>query len=210
MKENIENFFYHYKYHVIGVIVAIILLVSLFKSCTDKKVIDLKMVYFSDKYLAAEDIDAFEKSLRENNMIEDVDGDGEKIFFMDNILYDFDIDGNTDEAILNKVLTVTYAGDHTLMLVHKYGLEDYDGSFEDISKMARDTDDVFYGPETKFVTGISVEGNEYLESHGINTENLYLAMRRRTEKDSAANKDKEFFDSAYKVMEFILSGEVPN
>lgn len=210
MKAAVENFFYHYKYHVLGGIFIVVLLLSVFKSCADKKVIDLKMVYFSDKYLATENIDAFEKSLRDNDMIKDIDGDGETQFFMDNILYDFDVDGNTDEAMLNKVLTIAYAGDHTLMLVHKYGLEDYDGSFEDLTSVVRDTDDVFYGPETKFPTGISVEGNKYLESFGIDTENLYIAMRRRNEKDKTEDKDREFFDSAYKVMDFILSEGVSN
>lgn len=210
MKENIENFFYHYKYHVIGGIVLVLLLFSLLKSCTDKQVIDLKTVYFSDKYLAQENIDAFEKSLRDNNLVADIDGDGEANFYMDNILYDFDVDGNTDEAILNKVLTVTYAGDHTLMLVHKYGLEDYDGSFEDLSSIAKNHDKVFYGPESEFPTGISVEGNEYLESFGIDTENLYISMRRRTDKDRKEDKDREYFEHAYKVMEFILSKGVSN
>ena len=74
-----------------------------------------------------------------------------------------------------------FAGQQSLMLVHQYVLEDYDGAFENIGDYAKEDDKTFTGNQ-KFVSGISVEGNKFLEDIGINTENLYVAMHVRTEK----------------------------
>ena len=210
MKEKIQHFWYYYKWHVLSAIVIGALLVSLLKSCTTREIIDLKMVYFSTRYISDEAVQGFEDSLRDQGLVKDIDGDGEAKFYLDVVLDDFEVDGNTDEATMSKIQTIVFAGDHTLMLVHQYALEDYDGCFADLSDVAGDNS-VYTSPESGFVTGISVEGNTYLEELGIDTTSLYAAMRRRTDKEAQADKNRELFDAAYDVLDFILSSnEVPN
>ncbi len=205
MKEKIDNFFYYYKTHLIVTVFITVLLVIGIRSCVDRKDIDLKVVYFSDALTASETADTMEKSFAENGLLEDVDGDGEKTFHLDSIVHDFDIDGSVDEATVNKIQATMFAGDHSLMLVHKYALEDYDGSYEDISSHAKEGDGKFISPNSGDVIGISVAGNPYLEKMGIPTDNLYVAMRLRTESEIKKGKSKNHFDHAYKVMDYILS-----
>lgn len=205
MKEKIDNFFYYYKTHLIVAVFLTVILVIGIRSCADRKVIDLKVVYFSDALTASETADTMEKSFAENGLLADIDGDGEKTFHLDSIVHDFDIDGSVDEATVNKIQATMFAGDHTLMLVHKYALEDYDGSYEDISSHAKEGDGKFISPNSGAVIGISVAGNPYLEKMGIPTDNLYVAMRLRTESEIKKGKNKNHFDHAYKVMDYILS-----
>jgi len=205
VKEKLSHFFYYYKWHVIIAICVIALFASLLKSCTDRRTIDVKMVYFGKEYISQENAQLLEESLRKEGFVNDVDGDGEETFYMDIVLDDFEVDGTVDEATMSKIQTVVYAGDHTLLLAHQYALEDYDGCFADLSDKAADGQKVFKSPENDFVTGISVEGNTYLEEMGIDTTNLYVAMRRRTEKEE--KKGIFFFlqEAAYEILDFILS-----
>lgn len=205
MKEKLSHFFYYYKWHVIIAICVIALFASLLKSCTDRRTIDVKMVYFGKEYISQENAQLLEESLRKEGFVNDVDGDGEETFYMDIVLDDFEVDGTADEATMSKIQTIVYAGDHTLLLAHQYALEDYDGCFADLSDKADDTQKVFTSEENGFVTGISVEGNRYLEEMGINTTDLYVAMRRRTDKEVSKGKNTEFFDAAYDILDFILS-----
>ena len=204
MKERLENFLYYYKGHIIAALFIVILIVIGFRSCAEKTMPDLKMVYFSTGFVKDESAAALEQDLRDNGFVKDIDADGEAQFYIDRITHDFDVNGTADEATINKIQTMIYAGDHTLVLAHRYALEDYDGCFEDISDKA-DGFDVFVSPEESFVSGISVEGNTYLESLGINTDNLYVAMRRRTQKQLEKGSDEQQFKVAYEVMDYILS-----
>ena len=204
MKKKIENFWYHYKGHTLITLLILVLVVAGFKSCKDKQEIDLHMAYMSTNPISQQSIDAVEKSLKEAELLRDLDGDGAAIFYMDTIVHNFSADSDMDQYSAQKVQTVLYAGTHTVTLAHRYALEDYDGSFEDISDYAKDGDKIFESPEEGFVSGISVEGNEYLESLGINTEDLYVAMRRRTNAEVEKNAYAKEFANGYEVMEHIL------
>jgi len=200
-----ENYWYHYKLHTIVAVFLSALLFFGVKSCTQKELIDLHMVYMSTEYITTDCIDRIEAKFKDDGLVDDIDGDGANNFYMDTVVHSFDADSDMDMASMQKMQTILYAGQHTLMLAHQYALEDYDGSFEDLTFKAKDTDKVFKSPKEDFVTGISVEGNEYLENFGINTKNMYLAMRRRTNKEVEKNQNTEYFESAYKVMDHILS-----
>ncbi len=204
MKKKIDNFWYHYKAHTLITLLILILAVAGFKSCSDKQEIDLHMAYMSTNPISQQSIDAVEKSLAEADLLKDLDGDGAAIFYMDTVVHNFNADSDMDQYAMQKVQTILYAGTHTITLAHQYALEDYDGSFEDISDYVRDGDKVFESPEEGFVSGISVEGNKYLESLGINTENLYVAMRRRTNAETEKNTYAKEFENGYEIMEYIL------
>lgn len=205
MKAFWENYWYHYKGITLAVLSALFILVVCLKSCSDKTMPDLKVVYFSDSYISQDNADIMEKDLREKKLIKDIDNDGNELFYMDIILYGFDVDAPVDEATINKIQTAMYVGDHTIVFAHKYALEDYPGSFEDISDKAGENTETFTDAETGYITGISLEGNTYLKKCGINTENLYLAMRRRTEKETKNGKTDTCYDAAYDVVDYILS-----
>lgn len=207
-KEKAENFWYHNKFGVFLVLFIIALIVLIIWSYSGKTTYDLKLVYFSNYVLPDGTSEKVEESFRENGLIQDVTEDGEANFYMESIVRTFVADEYLDEATQAKIQTVIVTGDFTLMLAHEYALTDYAQYFEDISDRVRKGDKTFVNPEEGYVSGISVEGNTYLESLGIKTDDLYVAMRRRHPKDIEKGKDKEFFDGAYKVMDYILSHNI--
>ena len=204
MKKWLENYWYHYKFHTFAGIFALVLLVVGVKSFTDRTEMDLSMVYFSDTTFSAETSDKFISSLKDLDIVKDLDADGEKYIHIEPVVHSFDIDAPLQQGSAEKLQTILYAGDHTLMLVHKYALEDYAQFFEDISDKAKDKDKTFRNPEEKYISGISVEGNAFLEDMGINTKDLYVAMRRMREKEKGNEETKKLFDQAYRVMDYIL------
>ncbi len=211
MKEKIENFWYHYKVHTIVGLLLVFCAVALLAPTSERKKPDLKMVYFSDIPIASQSKEEVNSDLTKNSVVRDINGDGEVLIYFDEIVCPFDADAQMDEVTMSKIQTVAYAGDHTLLLAHEYALEDYDGSYADISHKAKKGDKTYTGPLTKTVTGISVEGNTYLEEMGIDTSNLYVAMRLMPEKEKKKGETLENFRLAYEVMDYVLSfNEVEN
>ncbi len=204
-KKKWGNYWYKYKFHTIFALFVLILAFVGFKSCADTENIDLHMVFLSDTYASPEAEQRLEKALTDDGTLKDIDGDGVTNLYMDSLMMSFDADSNNDMTTLQKLQTIIYAGQHTLMLVHQYALEDYDGVFEDISHKADEGHKTFVSPEEKYVSGISVEGNTLLEKAGIDTDMLYVAMRRRNQKEAEKNANQEAFDMAYDVMDYILS-----
>lgn len=205
-KKRIENFFYYYKWHTVAAIFVILILLFGIKSSIDSKEPDLNILYVSDKVTAPEATNNFKKTLDENKLIKDVNEDGEKYFYFEPLVLSFDDNSNQDYALYQKLQVQMFTGVQTLMLVHQYVLEDYDGAFDNIGAYAGKDDKTFKGSE-KFVTGISVEGNRLLEDIGINTENLYVSMHIRTEKQQEKGELEKEYKLAEKVLEFILDNQ---
>ena len=107
------------------------------------------MVYLSNAIVTDESVDKIETGIIDKASLGDVDGDGKIIVFMEHIVSQFDVNAYVDEATAGKIQTVMFGGQHTLMLVHRYALEDYDGIFE-----------------TEAVISVYTKGTEYLEKLG--------------------------------------------
>lgn len=200
-----ENYWYHYKWTTFIAVFIVALIIIGIKSFTSKTNPDLYMVYLSNTIIQSDDINNIERAIAEDANLDDIDGDGKSIAYLEHLVSTFEVDGYTDSTYAQKIQTVVFGGQHTLMLVHQYALEDYDGMFENLADFTKDGEKVFKSPTEKFVSGISVEGNEYLESHGINTKDLYIALRRRTTENIAKGKEDKEFKQAHKVMKYILS-----
>lgn len=201
-KKKAENFWYHYKWHLIlGVFIAILLIYAV-KSMVTKKENDLFAVYISDKSISEDTGKNFEKSLIEENLMNDVNGDGEKVFYFEPLVTTMDYDA-ADNTTMQKLQFYMLAGEQSLMLVHKYIPEDYDGAFEDISAYASSDDEVYIGNDG-YVTAICVEGNKYLESMGFDTENLYVAMHVMNDRDKDNSKRIKEYETAREIMKYIL------
>ncbi len=201
-KEKLENFFYYYKWHTIIAVIAVALIGYCVHSSLTSHEPDVYISYVSDVPVSSDTASKMEKSLAENSLMKDVNGDGVKRFLLDPTVVSMDTSDGSDYAILQKLQVNMFAGSQTLMLVHKYVVEDYDGAYEDMSAFAE------YGEtivgEENFPTAVSVAGNKYLEDMGINTENLYLAIHRRTEKDVEKGERNAEYALAYDVAKFIL------
>ncbi len=203
-KQKWENYWYHYKWVTIFGVFVVLFAIIWLESCANKTQPDLCVVYLSNSAIAQNDINKIENDLVANAVVKDIDEDGKTIARLECFVSDFQADSNDDPEVTQKRQVVISGGQYTLMLVHKYALEDYDGYFENLSDKVKDGDKTFESLSEGFACAISVEGNQYLESMGINTQNLYVAVRRRTDEDIKKKKDQEYFDLAYKTMDYIL------
>lgn len=203
-KHKWDNYWYHYKWHTLAVLFAIALIVVLVKGCTSKKEPDLYMVYMSNSQIKDENIEKIKLGFAEDGLIHDINKDGETLVVFEHIVSTFNVNDVVDESTAGKLQTVLYGNQHSLMLVHKYALEDYDGMFENLNDKVQKGDKTFKSPSESFVTGISVAGNEYLEGYGINTKDLYVAMRRRSTKEKEKENITLAFDGAYSAFDYIL------
>ncbi len=204
-KQKWSNYWYHYKWHTFGVLFVIILIAGFVMTASFKKEPDLYMVYMSNSIISEDNQEKIKSGFVKDGAVGDVDKDGEVLVYMEHIVSTFNVNDPVDEGTAAKMQTVLYGGQHHLMLVHRYALEDYEDIFEDIGDQVKDGDAVYENKTENFVSGISVEGNKYLESYGINTKDLYIALRRRTPEAIKNGEEKEHFDQAYKTMNFILS-----
>ena len=144
----------------------------------------------SDSIIADSDQDKIKSGFVTDGAVGDVDNDGKVMVYLEHIVSTFNVNDPVDEGTAGKIQTVLYGGQQHLMLVHKYALEDYEDIFEDVTAQVKDGDVVYENPTEGFVSAISVEGNKYLESYGINTKNLYITLRRRTPEAIEAGKEK--------------------
>lgn len=204
-KKKTENFWYYYKWHTIIGILALVLIAYAVKTSVGSKENDLFMVYVSDKGVNAASSDMLEKDFKDSDILKDVNGDGERVFYLDNMVVSMD-GANNDMALMQKLQVYMMAGEQSLMLVHKYIPEDYDGAFEDISSFASEDDVTYTGAEGK-ITAISVEGNSYLESLGFNTDNLYIALHTRTEKQEKNHVRDGEYKNARRALKYILDNK---
>ena len=205
-KQKLENFKYYYKWHTIIAVFVIFLAVIGIKSCVESKEPDINILYVSDKYVQNDAGEKFQKQLSQNNFITDVNKDGKEYFYFEPVIISYEGNDNQNFAVYQKLQVQMFAGQQSLMLVHQYVLEDYDGAFENIGDYAKEDDKTFTGNQ-KFVSGISVEGNKFLEDIGINTENLYIAMHVRTEKQIKKGELEDEYKQAYKILDFILENQ---
>jgi hypothetical protein len=75
MKAKISNLWYHYKVPIVVGIALVLLLVIGLRSCSNRKVPDMKMVYFSDSFLSSDSSERLENYLTDANLLRDIDGD---------------------------------------------------------------------------------------------------------------------------------------
>ena len=202
-KQKAEHFFYYYKWHVILTVIAVLVAGLIFKSCTSVKEPDVNIAYISEASVSTETYDKLFEELKKNNLILDVNGDGETGFYFDPTIVKFTNATSEDYQIYEKLQVVLSAGSQSLILAHQYALEDFEWAFDDIGKYAKDSDKTVSNSKGA-VIGISVEGNEFLESIGISTENLYVSMHLRTESQIKKGKFEKEFAHAHEILKFIL------
>ncbi len=204
-KKKLENYWYYYKWHTVIAVFIIFVVGFTIKSATESKENDLFMVYVSDKAIDTDVSGKLGKDLEKNKLIKDVNGDSEVNFYLDTLVTSLD-GNNSDVASMQKLQVYMLAGEQSLMLVHKYIPEDYDGTFEDISAYASEDDTVYKGSNGK-ITAISVEGNSYLENMGINTENLYIGIHARSDKQIEKHERDAEYKMAHNILKYILKNK---
>ena len=99
MKKWFENYWYHYKWLTLALVFVLILVIIGVKSFVDRSEPDLQIVYFSKTTLHDSEMEALKKSLINNNVVKDLDGDGKINIHIEPVVHSFDVDDSLQKAV---------------------------------------------------------------------------------------------------------------
>ncbi len=183
-KEWWPYFWMYYKWQTIGIALAILIIAVTIVQCATKEKYDVTVNYIGETYFSEEVVSNLELVLEP--LIEDVDGNGENNLFFQQLTLTNKTGSEEMDYALQMKHDVELSGESSFLYM-------YDTS-EAKLMLARETADDVYMKLSDWVTedipedrillsdsgealAISAEGSKLLESAGMNTENLYIAIR---------------------------------
>lgn len=196
---------YYYKWHAIGIIAAVVIVVSIVSGIVNKVEDDVTvnmLLSYDAAPTAGEEIAA-----DLNTVIPDIDGDGVKQSYINVITVPYEI---KDENDMNSGMqaSLVFALEETILcLIDKDLLDLYTDKdfFEDVSQKAADIkldEEQIYRNPSGVPVALSLKGNKYLEEKGVKTDTLYACFKY------SSMRDKEQYsairNAAEDVLDFIV------
>lgn len=205
---NFSDFMYYYKWHIVITLFVALVVASFVRSCVTKVEDDLAVSVLISNYADVDAADRMSADFTEAGLIPDIDGDGISKVYVNIVTVPFETESQEDVMANYQAAIALAADDSILFLVDEDLIEIYEtqDAFGDISHKADEFgygEDMIYTAEDGTVMGISLKGNQYLESKGIVTDTLYACFRPIPEgelKPEAASKIKAADD----ILAFIL------
>lgn len=190
------------KWHKIALIVIVVVgvLVSV-KSCIDKETPDVTVAYIGSNFV---DYNAFyENNGDMENVCLDVNNDGEVVVELMEISFNNSLSQSDRENASKKLTNALGAGAARVYFIEEgYVINNASaGVFADLSALGD-------GLKNSLgeVVAINIQGNEKLEKMGIDTSNLYLAVRIVSEMDTVTDKNiNAKHESAINIAKYILN-----
>lgn len=207
----LSDIIYYYKWHALAVIGALLLVLLVVHECSTIVEDDVTVNMLVSSHFEESASDEISVALEEASAFEDVNNDGKLAAYVNiiRVPYQLTSEGDissgmmasvalaTDEALLNFVdgdLAAGYADS---------------GYFDDITvklPLALTEGAEIAETEKGLKYGISVKGNAFLESKGINTEDMYACLRIPIE-----GYDEELYEKKVKaaadVLKFIIDNK---
>ncbi len=123
IKQKIENFWYHYKWHtILSLAVAFALAVGV-TQCATRVKYDQTCILYCDRVVPDNTVAALERQLQA--LVTDADGNGEALLELVNVSYDADSTAGGNLAMTNsqKLMAMTASADYALYVVDAYGYD---------------------------------------------------------------------------------------
>ncbi|MBQ6998728.1 MAG: hypothetical protein IJN62_02965 [Clostridia bacterium] len=205
---NFSDFVYYYKWHVIIAVVLVIVLASSLHSCATKVEDDLVVSVLISNYASADASENIASDLCAAGIIPDIDGDGISKTHVNIVTLPLETQTEADVAAGYQAMIAMAADDSMLFLVDEDLLEMYEsqGAFDDISDKAEKygfSEEDVYIAEDGTLMGLSLKGNEYLESKGMVTDTLYACFRPLPEGELESDMIAKI-KAADDILEFII------
>ncbi|MBR2476586.1 MAG: hypothetical protein IKB50_00440 [Clostridia bacterium] len=184
-KEKLTKFsdiIYYYKWHMIIAVVMIIAVAYFAVECHNKVKDDLVITAVLSNYSMSTASEEIGNDMASNGVIPDLNGDGVSKAYVHVITFPVKPQ-NQEEMMAGQQVSIAFAADDSILfLIDEDLLEMYEDDmvFGDISRVAElqgVSEENLYIAEDGTVMGISLKGNEYLESKGIPTQTLYACYR---------------------------------
>ena len=175
-RSNFRRFVGYYKWHLMFLLLIIVCLVFIIKSCSTDTAPDLRIGYIATPFVNEEDFESNKPKFE--HLLHDANEDKKKIAEL--VPYTVDKQDEINDLFVDMIESESY---HIYILPKEAFIAYKDKSaFASISVNAGNTETIKDGKGR--VYAYSVEGNSYLESLGfLNTDNLFIA--------AADFKDKE-------------------
>ena len=209
-----ENFWYYYKIHVIvGVFIAILLAITL-RDCANNIEPDLTIAYMGKNYISEEIGQVLKDQL--SKVLADVNNDERvELSFLPIILTD-DIKSETDIAMQQKAMIVIASGEAQMFLLDSSNLKKLisQGALQPLDDVVSQYNiDIEQYPEIKataegeqepHIYGLPLDGNRIFEEKGLQTEDLYIAIRVMSQGDQNKAKVVSMYDNAFRALDAIM------
>ena len=204
-KMKFSDYVYYYKWHVIILLFAVFALVFLLKDCGSNTKDDAVVSAILSNGYGIESAEQISGALTEAGVIPDLNGDGEKKVWVNMTLLPYETGSEEAQVAYQKASISLMTDESVIFLLDEDILEIYEerGYFTDIGKLAErfGVTDVYTAEDGK-ILGISLKGNEFLESKGIVTDTLFACYREFG--DSIDEKTAKKIEIADGILEFII------
>ncbi len=197
--DNFSDFWHYNKGKIFSVVIILFLVILAFNQCSFGNTTDLGIVHISQ--VLDEDGTQFLESIEREISLK---SSGEELNLQFTPIYMPDDFKSAQElGSIEKAQVEISAGGSTLFILDEETLYSYknDDIFYDLSEYADEygiNQEECYCDEYGKVMAISVHKNTYLESVGIECENLYISVRNHLE------SEKSEYENAFMVLEYIL------
>ncbi|MCX7715626.1 MAG: hypothetical protein N2171_07850 [Clostridia bacterium] len=215
-KEWWDYFWYYYKWRVISIVFVVCVVSYTLVQCATNPRYDATISYAGDKYYYESITDKFCADLADT--IDDIDNNGKKQILLQQITLAKDGTSRAsteyESGMRAKLLVEFQAGDTYLFLFSKQELDrllDRESSeqiFVSLGDWVAQPDTVSDKTVKKdgVDCAVNLAGNKFMQEHYINTDDLYIAVRRVRSGDANNPKELAKYNNAIKIANYILSG----
>lgn len=196
---------YYYKWHVIILIFAVLVIAFMFKDCKNNVKDDAVVSAILSNGYGIESAEQISGALEDADVIPDENGDGVKKLWVNMTYLPYETTSEEAQAAYQKASISLMTDESVIFLLDEDILEIYEEKeyFTDISELAEKlgVSDVYTAEDGK-VLGLSLKGNEFLESKGVVTDTLYACYREFG--DDIDEKTAKKIEIADGILEFII------
>ena len=203
-------FWDYYKWRVIGIALAIVIIVVTCVQCATREKYDFHVLYTGRMTFSDNHVETIQNAL--NERIEDVDGDGKtNIFFHQlkvsgdamNAEYDYGISQRFDIEVMSGDAALFFLSEEELNKI--LGAEMYDYAFVPVADWAQQP-----VPKSETVdqngvpTAVNLKNSPFLNAIGFYTDDLYMLVRIKVYGDDEINQKR--YDAAVEAANIMIEG----
>lgn len=197
---------YYYKWYFLGGLFVLFLIATTVVQCTQKVDYDITLTYVGAPYFPEDMLARVEQGIAEN--IDDVTGNGKKEVFIQMLTQASGaqtIDPQYTYAMNMKATLEYQSGESVIFLYSRADMDNIAASdaIEGLFMPVREWNTAYTGDEAFF----NLEGNAFFENLGVDTSDLYMAVRN-IRRDETENQDSiKRYENAMKLAKIITENQ---
>jgi len=201
--KKLKNFLYYNRLKIFAVIFVIVSIIVTARQCSDRKEIDLGILYAGESN--SDNLPKLAQDIKSAKILTDADLDGEINVNAKSILIPSSRDYMIEQQVPEQIQVEIISGENRLYILDKETLISYavDENFADITDIAVKSG---YNAENCLsyndgrIYAVSLEGNKLIKKMGLNGDGMYIAIRNYLEED----KNEALNINAKKALEYVI------